>query len=83
MNVLQALREALAANDVALWSKSGAHVFNSEKALQDVARSLEVRLVRRHDVATLDAIKERYAEGFGDIEVAADDVATLLAMVEP
>lgn len=40
----RALREALAANDLTLWSKSGAHVFNSETAIRDLAHSIEVRL---------------------------------------
>lgn len=44
MPVEQALRAALAANDLTLYSASGAHVFSFESALLDLARSLDARL---------------------------------------
>ena len=44
MNIEQALRESLEVLDLSLWSKSGAHVFNSETAITDLAHSIEVRL---------------------------------------
>ena len=46
MNVEQALREAMSALDLTLWSASGAHVFNSDAAIRDLAASLEARLPR-------------------------------------
>lgn len=39
------LRETMRANDVTFWSASGAHVFNSETAIEGVARGLLARKV--------------------------------------
>lgn len=41
----EVLRETLRANDLTLWSASGAHIFNSETALDGLARGLLARKV--------------------------------------
>jgi len=44
MDIEQAIRESLKANDLALWSASGAHVFNSETAIADLTHSVKTRI---------------------------------------
>ena len=53
----EVLRETLLANDLTLWSASGAHVFNSETALNGLARGLLARKVAEPS-RTLDAARE-------------------------
>lgn len=48
-DLAEVLRVALQMNDLTLWSASGAHVFNSETALQGLARSLLARGVTARD----------------------------------
>lgn len=44
LDIEPALRQALASLDLTLYSKSGAHVFNSDTAITDLAASIEARL---------------------------------------